>query len=213
MVFTQNDCRRFLKLVCQRHESAIVILRAFGLISVNLVRVQFKKAEGQVKNFKLLKSKLKEEGGLRDVEGLAFTCDTLLLLFARLRILLAWLHARARSGREGGCCSTAGLTKHICLQLLTRRIRGTCQQASSSQSESFRPNLKVHSYSFLTLLRPNHRALFSYCGCSLLECSLSLISGMKHATLQGLYWVHIQSKCLLRPLQLTWRFSSTNIES
>ena len=34
MAFTQDDCRRFIELVRQRHESAIVILRALGLISV-----------------------------------------------------------------------------------------------------------------------------------------------------------------------------------
>ena len=34
MAFTQDDCRRFSELVRQRHESAFVILRALGLISV-----------------------------------------------------------------------------------------------------------------------------------------------------------------------------------
>ena len=34
MAFTQDDCRRFSELVRQRHESAIVILRALGLTSV-----------------------------------------------------------------------------------------------------------------------------------------------------------------------------------
>ena len=33
MACTQDDCRRFSELFRQRHESAIVILRALGLIS------------------------------------------------------------------------------------------------------------------------------------------------------------------------------------